>query len=116
MGGGGNSCSLSLFSPAASVRLCVCASSISGPVTRSACTLDSLLMSMREKLDLLQQKRAESALGGGADRIAAQHEKGKLTARERLDAPPDPGTVLGLDPLVTHRATDFGLAGEKDLG
>src|SRR2546422_2815139 len=43
-------------------------------------------MSMREKLDLLQQKRAESQLGGGAERIKVQHEKGKMTARERLDA------------------------------
>src|SRR3989440_2887858 len=73
-------------------------------------------MTMREKLELLQQKRAESALGGGADRIAAQHEKGKLTARERLDALLDPGTFVELDRFVTHRATDFGLADEKYLG
>ncbi len=71
---------------------------------------------MREKLDLLQQKRAESELGGGADRIKAQHDKGKLTARERLDALLDPGSFVELDRFVTHRATDFGLADEKYLG
>src|SRR2546429_9186337 len=73
-------------------------------------------MSMREKLDLLQQKRAESELGGGADRIKAQRDKGKLTARERLDALLDPGSFVELDCFVTHRATDFGLADEKYLG
>src|SRR5207302_1168373 len=69
-----------------------------------------------EKLELLQRKRAEAALGGGADRIAAQHEKGKMTARERLDALLDPGTFVELDRFVTHRWTDFGLADEKYLG
>src|SRR6266545_4581028 len=73
-------------------------------------------MSMREKLDLLQQKRAEAELGGGADRIAAQHEKGKMTARERLAVLLDPGTFVELDRFVTHRSTDFGLADEKYLG
>src|SRR5206468_3907421 len=73
-------------------------------------------MSMREKLDLLQQKRAAAELGGGADRIAAQHDKGKMTARERLDALLDAGTFVELDRFVTHRSTDFGLADEKYLG
>src|SRR5256886_3825398 len=73
-------------------------------------------MTMREKLELLQQKRAESELGGGADRIKTQRDKGKLTARERLDALLDPGSFVELDRFVTHRATDFGLADEKYLG
>src|SRR2546425_7305323 len=73
-------------------------------------------MSMREKLDLLQQKRAESQVGGGAERIKVQHEKGKMTARERLDALLDPGTFVELDRFVTHRSSDFGLADEKYLG
>src|SRR5947207_6826224 len=73
-------------------------------------------MSMREKLELLQQKRAEAELGGGAERIATQHEKGKMTAREGLDALLDPGTFVELDRFVTHRSTDFGLADEKYLG
>src|SRR5438093_273581 len=73
-------------------------------------------MSMREKLELLQQKRAESELGGGAERIKVQHEKGKMTARERLDVLLDPGTFVELDRFVTHRSSDFGLADEKYLG
>jgi propionyl-CoA carboxylase beta chain len=73
-------------------------------------------MSMREKLELLQQKRAESEQGGGADRIATQHQKGKMTARERLDVLLDPGSFVELDRFVTHRATDFGLAEQKILG
>ncbi len=73
-------------------------------------------MSMREKLELLQRKRAESELGGGAERIAAQHEKGKMTARERLEVLLDPGSFVELDRFVTHRSSDFGLADQKYLG
>src|SRR5213083_2608597 len=73
-------------------------------------------MTMREKLELLQKRRAEAELGGGADRVKAQHEKGTMTARERLDVLLDPGTFVELDRFVTHRATDFGLADEKYLG
>ncbi len=73
-------------------------------------------MSMREKLELLQQKRAESEQGGGAERIATQHQKGKMTARERIDVLLDPGSFVELDRFVTHRATDFGLADQKILG
>src|SRR5256712_872994 len=73
-------------------------------------------MSMREKLELLQQKRAEAELGGGAERIQAQHDKGKMTARERLEVLLDPGSFVELDRFVTHRATDFGLADERYLG
>src|ERR687888_343895 len=73
-------------------------------------------MSMREKLDLLQQKRSESEQGGGTERIATQHQKGKMTARERLDVLLDPGSFVELDRFVTHRTTDFGLADQKVLG
>jgi len=73
-------------------------------------------MSMREKLEELQRKRAESEQGGGAERIAAQHKKGKMTARERLDVLLDPGSFVELDRFVTHRGTDFGLADEHYLG
>src|SRR5216110_2595082 len=73
-------------------------------------------MTMREKLELLQQKRAESELGGGAERIKVQHEKGKMTARERLDVLLDPRTFVELDRVVTHRSADFGLADERYLG
>lgn len=71
---------------------------------------------MRDKLDLLQQKRAASELGGGAERIATQHKKGKMTARERLDVLLDPGSFVELDRFVTHRSTDFGLADQQILG
>src|SRR5213594_1338809 len=73
-------------------------------------------MSMREKLELLQQKRSESEQGGGQERIATQHQKGKMTARERLDVLLDPGSFVELDRFVTHRATDFGLDEQKVLG
>src|SRR5712664_2406850 len=73
-------------------------------------------MTMREKLELLQQKRSESEQGGGTDRIATQHQKGKMTARERLEVLLDPGSFVELDRFVTHRATDFGLADQKVLG
>src|SRR2546422_700118 len=73
-------------------------------------------MSMREKLELLQQKRAEAELGGGEERIKAQHGKGKMTARERLEVLLDPGSFVELDRFVMHRATDFGLADERYLG
>jgi propionyl-CoA carboxylase beta chain len=71
---------------------------------------------MKEKLDLLQQKRAESERGGGPERIKTQHDKGKMTARERLDVLLDPGSFVELDRFVTHRATDFGLEEQKILG
>src|SRR5216117_439304 len=73
-------------------------------------------MTMQEKLELLRRKRAEAEQGGGAERVQAQHEKGKMTARERLDVLVDPGTFVELDRFVTHRATDFGLAEQKFLG
>src|SRR6058998_3781454 len=73
-------------------------------------------MSMRDKLELLQQKRSESEQGGGQERIATQHQKGKMTARERLDVLLDPGSFVELDRFVTHRATDFGLDEQKVLG
>src|SRR5205823_1353276 len=73
-------------------------------------------MTMREKLELLQQKRSESELGGGPDRSKAQHDKGKMTARERLEVLLDPRTFVELDRFVTHRSADFGLADERYLG
>ena len=71
---------------------------------------------MRDKLQQLDHKRAEAELGGGAERVAAQHAKHKMTARERLDALLDPGSFVELDRFVTHRSTDFGLADERYLG
>src|SRR5689334_13865337 len=73
-------------------------------------------MTMREKLELLEKRRAESELGGGQKRLKAQHEKGKLSARERLDLLLDEGSFVELDRFVVHRSTDFGLEGEKYYG
>jgi len=71
---------------------------------------------MREKLDLLAQRRDESEQGGGAARLKAQHAKGKLSARERLDALLDEGSFVELDRFVTHRSTDFGLDEQRPYG
>ena len=73
-------------------------------------------MALEEKLDILAKKRAESLEGGGEKRVQAQHEKGKMTARERIASFLDEGTFIELDPFVTHRATEFGLGETKHLG
>src|SRR4030081_2442474 len=73
-------------------------------------------MTMRDKLDLLERRRAESELGGGKKRLKAQHEKGKLSARERLDLLLDEGSFVELDRFVVHRSTDFGLEEQKIYG
>ncbi len=70
----------------------------------------------RTLLDQLHHQQALAEQGGGAERIAAQHGKGKLTARERLDLLLDEGSFIELDRFVTHRATDFGLAEQTYLG
>src|ERR1700694_4244779 len=73
-------------------------------------------MTMREKLDLLERRRAESEQGGGEARLKAQHEKGKLSARERLELLLDEGSFVELDRFVVHRSTDFGLEAQKFYG
>jgi propionyl-CoA carboxylase beta chain len=70
----------------------------------------------REQIERLQRMRAESRLGGGEQRIAQQHQRGKLTARERLDLLLDAGSFVEFDAFVTHRATDFGLDAQRILG
>lgn len=71
---------------------------------------------MKEKLDLLAQKKAEALLGGGEKRIKSQHAKGKLTARERIHFLLDEGSFEEMGMLVTHRSTNFGLDKQKFLG
>ncbi|MBE3560702.1 MAG: acyl-CoA carboxylase subunit beta [Ktedonobacteraceae bacterium] len=70
----------------------------------------------KEKLAELQALKAAAVLGGGPRRIEAQHKKGKLTARERIDLLLDPGTFNELDMFVTHRTTDFGLDEQRIPG
>ncbi|HZM27122.1 MAG TPA: carboxyl transferase domain-containing protein, partial [Gemmatimonadales bacterium] len=72
--------------------------------------------SPQDLLAELHRRQAEAEQGGGSDRIAQQHAKGKLTARERLDLLLDEGTFVELDRFVTHRATDFGLAEQQFPG
>ncbi len=73
-------------------------------------------MTIDKKLEALERLREESEQGGGPDRVQAQHAKGKLTARERLQVLVDPGSFVEQDRFVTHRSTDFGLAEQKVLG
>ncbi len=65
---------------------------------------------MLKQLEELERRRAAAKLGGGEKRIAAQHAKGRLTARERLDILLDPGSFEELDMYVEHNCTDFGMA------
>ncbi len=71
---------------------------------------------MDEKLKRLEELKRETELGGGEKRLQAQHAKGKLSARERLDLLLDEGSFVELDRFVTHRSTEFGLAEKKVLG
>ncbi len=64
----------------------------------------------------LDAKRAEARLGGGQRRIDAQHSKGKLTARERLELLLDEGSFEEFDMFVQHRCADFGMAEQRFPG
>jgi len=66
-------------------------------------------MSKQDKIDQLKKLREESKLGGGKQRIEKQHEKGKLTARERIEILLDKGSFQEIDAFVKHRSNAFGL-------
>ncbi|MBK0401790.1 acyl-CoA carboxylase subunit beta [Adhaeribacter sp. BT258] len=66
--------------------------------------------------EILAKKNAEALLGGGQDRIDAQHKKGKLTARERISLLMDEGSFEEIGKFVMHRSKDFGLDKEYYLG
>ena len=66
-------------------------------------------MSMQDKVDLLNKKRAKVLAGGGEKRVEKQHASGKKTARERIALLLDPGSFVELDQFVTHRCTNFGM-------
>ncbi|GAB4504030.1 MAG: acyl-CoA carboxylase subunit beta [Anaerolineales bacterium] len=68
-----------------------------------------------QKIEHLRQLKAQTRLGGGAKRIEAQHKKGRLTARERIDLLLDKGSFREVDAFVTHRTHDFGLDKQKFL-
>jgi propionyl-CoA carboxylase beta chain len=71
---------------------------------------------MEKQLAALKQKKDAAKLGGGKRRIEAQHQKGKLTARERIHFLLDPDSFEEIGALVTHRSTDFGLEHEQYYG
>jgi propionyl-CoA carboxylase beta chain len=73
-------------------------------------------VSIEKKLERLEELRRASQEGGGEERLLAQHARGKLSARERLDLLLDEGSLVELDRFVTHRSSDFGLDGKKILG
>ncbi|MBI1201446.1 MAG: methylmalonyl-CoA carboxyltransferase [Rhodopseudomonas sp.] len=71
---------------------------------------------MKDILDRLDARRGEARLGGGQKRIDAQHGRGKLTARERIELLLDKGSFEELDMFVEHRSADFGMEKQKIPG
>jgi acetyl-CoA carboxylase carboxyltransferase component len=71
---------------------------------------------MDDKIRELSERRAAIVAGGGAKRVAAQHEKGKMTARERIEALLDAETFVEIDAFVEHRCTDLGMDEVKAPG
>ena len=71
---------------------------------------------MHDIIHQLEQKRAAARLGGGQRRIDAQHKRGKLSARERIEVLLDPGSFEEWDMFVEHRCTDFGMADTSTPG
>src|SRR6056297_466610 len=73
-------------------------------------------MSKQDKIKKLIDSRTEAKLGGGEKRIKSQHEKGKLTARERIEILLDEGSFEEFDMFVKHRCVNFGMEKKKVLG
>lgn len=71
---------------------------------------------MKEKIEKLVNLRKEAKLGGGEDKIKQQHDKGKLTARERVQLLIDEGTFQEVDLFVKHRSNDFGIGSQRIPG
>ncbi|MEM1074486.1 MAG: acyl-CoA carboxylase subunit beta [Pseudomonadota bacterium] len=71
---------------------------------------------MKDILEQLEGRRAAARLGGGQKRIDAQHSRGKLTARERVDLLLDEGSFEEFDMFVTHRCSDFGMEAQRPAG
>ncbi len=73
-------------------------------------------MSREDRIEELRRRREEAKQGGGEKGIARQHEKGKLTARERLEILLDPDSFAETDPFVIHRTIDFGMDEQRIPG
>jgi propionyl-CoA carboxylase beta chain len=71
---------------------------------------------MKDIIDKLEQRRADARAGGGAERVAAQHKRGKLTARERIELLLDKGSFEEFDMFVEHRSDEFGMEKTKIPG
>ncbi len=71
---------------------------------------------MTDIVDMLEAKRTRARLGGGEKRIEAQHRRGKLTARERLEVLLDEGSFEEYDMFVEHRCADFGMEAQRIPG
>ena len=71
---------------------------------------------MKDILSELQDRREDARLGGGQRRIEAQHARGKLTARERIELLLDEGSFEEFDMFVSHRCTDFGMEKNRPAG
>ncbi|MFV0300148.1 MAG: carboxyl transferase domain-containing protein, partial [Paracoccus sp. (in: a-proteobacteria)] len=71
---------------------------------------------MKDILGELERRRDQARLGGGQRRIDAQHARGKLTARERIDLLLDEGSFEEFDMFVAHRSTDFGMQDDRPYG
>src|ERR1700721_3790263 len=68
------------------------------------------------KIAGLERRRSEAVHAGAQQAVAKQHERGKRTARERIDMLLDPGSFTETDELARHRATDFGIAATRPYG
>ena len=73
-------------------------------------------VAMKDILQELEDRRGAARLGGGQKRIDAQHSKGKLTARERVELLLDEGSFEEFDMFVAHRCTDFGMENQRPAG
>ena len=74
------------------------------------------MIDIYNKITELYDRRREVEMGGGDEKIIKQHEKGKLTARERIELLVDEGTFVELNPFISHRCTDFGLENMEGPG
>lgn len=74
------------------------------------------MMPGRDRIEEVRQRREHASQGGGKEKVEQQHEKGKLTARERLQILLDPGSFVEIDPFAVHRTTNFGMEKQKIPG
>ena len=72
-----------------------------------AALADCHMSGVQDSIDDLRRRKAQAEAGGGQQRIAAQHARGKMTARERIEQLVDEGSFVEVDSLVEHRCTDF---------